>query len=97
MSSENLEVITEEEKQIPVLNINRNIGTSTEKDAVVMPEKVVENVDPNVEAENPLLNSETTVASNIANEIVEENTDNSLETVNAEANKITKRRSCKSK
>jgi len=85
MSSENLEVITEEEKQIPVLNINRNIGTSTEKDAVVMPEKVVENVDPNVEAENPLLNSETTVASNIANEIVEENTDNSLETVNAEA------------
>ena len=85
MSSENLEVITEEEKQIPVVNINRNVGTSTKEDAVVMPEKVVENVEPNVEAENEALNTETTVASNIANEIVEENTDNSLETVNAEA------------
>jgi len=85
MSSENLEVITEEEKEIPVLNINRNIGTSTEKDAVVMPEKVVENVDPNVEAENPSLNTEKIITSNIANEVIEENTDNSLETVNAEA------------
>jgi len=85
MSSENLEVITEEEKQIPVLDINRNVGTSTEKDAVVMPKEVVENVEPNVEAENEALNTETTVASNVANEIVEENTDNSLDTVNAEA------------
>jgi len=85
MSSENLEVITEEEKQIPVLDINRNVGTSTEEDAVVMPKEVVENVEPNVEAENEALNTETTVASNIANEIVEENTDNSLDTVNAEA------------
>ena len=85
MSSENLEVITEEEKEIPVIDINRNVGESTEENAVVMPKEVVENVEPNVEAENEALNTETTVASNIANEIVEENTDNSLETVNAEA------------
>jgi hypothetical protein len=85
MSSENLEVITGEEKKIPVLDINRNVGTSTKEDAVVMPKEVVENVEPNVEAENEALNTETTVASNIANEIIEENTDNSLETVNAEA------------
>ena len=31
MSSENLEVITGEEKKIPVLDINRNVGTSTEE------------------------------------------------------------------
>ena len=60
--------ITGEEKKIPVLDINRNVGTSTEEDAVVMPKEVVENVEPNVEAENEALNTETTVASNIANE-----------------------------
>ena len=52
MSSENLEVITEEEKKVPVININRNVGETNEGE--IMPQKVSleEKVIP-AENENP--------------------------------------------
>ena len=61
MSSENLEVITEEEKKVPVININRNVGETNEGE--IMPEKVSleEKVIP-AENENAELNVEKDLA-----------------------------------
>ena len=90
MSNENLNAPTEEENTKPlVIDINRNIGTSTDEKAVVMPEKVkvddptveAEIEDPNIESENKLLNTETTIANNVANEIEQETTDNSFKKI----------------
>jgi hypothetical protein len=90
MSNENLNAPTEEENTKPlIIDINRNIGTSTDEKAVVMPEKVkvddptveAEIEDPNIESENKLLNTETTIANNVANEIEQETTDNSLKKI----------------
>ena len=77
MSSENLELINEKEniKSTVVDDMDIPLNDPFEND-----KEVVENV----EAENEALNTETTVSSNIANEIVEEDTDNSIDIINQE-------------
>ena len=76
MSSENLEVITEEEKKVPVININRNVGETNEGE--IMPQKVSleEKVIP-AENENPELNVEKDLEDLGAENIESKEIDNS--------------------